>query len=365
MHAMLRGRGAGATVAEVEEVLAASKPSRFETDGAGRTPAHTAVACGCPPAVLLRLLDAFPEGARARDARGRTPLGTLGALGGQSRRDLLEPLLRHHPGGLEDGDDAAQLPLHLACAAAARQAQEEVAVAARALVAELARAHPGGVSAKDAAGRYPIDLCMAVTELHAPLLLQVGGGQPPRVLHSAAMARSTEAVRQAVAKWPDAAGEVDAAGCLPLDVALSSAPGEWGVILLLVEAHREGANNRRLLHAALGQGDARAVEGLCGLGGGVAVELCREADAGGRTPYAAALADGAPFAALLALLQAWPDAAAGALTLHEMVDGAAPLTHIEALLDAHPPLALEVDPGGMTPLHRAVRESARAGITCG
>ena len=107
-------------------------------------PLHKACVLQPPEDVILKLLNAYSEGAKSRDQDGWLPVHCACFYG--ASEGIVTTLLGANPKGAQSKDDEGRLPLHYACLKGASQSVVDV----------LLESFPKGAMSKDDEGRLPI-----------------------------------------------------------------------------------------------------------------------------------------------------------------------------------------------------------------
>ncbi|KAL3913283.1 MAG: hypothetical protein SGARI_000732 [Bacillariaceae sp.] len=107
-------------------------------------PLHKACVLQPPEEVILKLLNAYSEGAKSRDQDGWLPVHCACFYG--ANETIVTTLLGANPKGAQSKDDEGRLPLHYACLKGASQSVVDV----------LLESFPKGSMSKDDEGRLPI-----------------------------------------------------------------------------------------------------------------------------------------------------------------------------------------------------------------
>ena len=282
-----------------------------------------------PADVVDALLKAYPEGAGEKDEHGRLPLRY--AAENHAPADVVAALLKAYPEGAGEKDEYGRLPLHYAVE---NQAPVEV-------VDALLKAYPEGAKVKDKDKEMSREEALmrdfesiglgGLGDDIEVTFGQVTFGRLP--LHFAAEKHaSLEVIRILLAAYPEAVREMDKSG--RLDVFKMDESGRLDVV------------KGEPLHTVGGEGIGR-----------LPLHLALENNA--PTEVVDALRD-MMIAVAEANLQAYLDSASkrekdenGQVTLHRALFEGAPVGVINAIIQAYPEGAREIDGNGQLPLHWA------------
>ena len=131
----------------IKALLDAHKGAASATDADGNLPIFGAVANGCDAAAIKMLLQAFPDGVRAK--QGKHTLLHAAASNGQTA-EVAELLINAWPEAAAERDDEGSAPLHFAAACQAPPA----------VVHALLKACPEAAQWRGQMQRLPLSLCL-------------------------------------------------------------------------------------------------------------------------------------------------------------------------------------------------------------